>query len=141
HRVIVRGDSVEEIRHHTERFAAGEPSPDVQTGQALGSNLPIAFLFSGNGSQWAGMARDAWQANPRFREALTEVDSHFANVQKWSIVDQLFAEDLAPKLRRATFSQPLLLALQIATVRALEDSGVTPAATLGHSVGEIAAAW
>ena len=141
HRVVVRGDSAEEIRHHTEHFARGEASPYVLTGQALGSNLPVAFLFSGNGSQWAGMGRDVWHANPHFREALTEVDSHFAKAQKWSIVDQLFADDLAPKLRRATYSQPLLLALQIATVRALEDSGVTPAATLGHSVGEIAAAW
>ncbi len=141
HRVVIRGDSPEEIRHHVENFARGEASPLVQSGQALGNNLPIAFLFSGNGSQWAGMGRDVWHANPRFREALSEVDGHFAKAQSWSIVDQLFADDLAPKLRRATYSQPLLLALQIATVRALEDSGVTPAATLGHSVGEIAAAW
>src|SRR5260370_33804432 len=53
----------------------------------------------------------------------------------------MLTEELEPKLRRATYSQRLLLSTQIATVRALEDSGVTPAATLGHSVGEIAAAW
>jgi acyl transferase domain-containing protein/NADPH:quinone reductase-like Zn-dependent oxidoreductase/acyl carrier protein len=141
HRAIIRGESAEEIRHRIDLLARSENSPHIQTGHSLGNNLPVAFVFSGNGSQWAGMGRDVWHANPRFREALTEVDGHFAKVQDWSIVDQLFAEDLAPKLRRATYSQPLLLALQIATVRALEDSGVTPSATLGHSVGEIAAAW
>src|SRR5262249_25143996 len=87
------------------------------------------------------MGRDAWHANAHFRAALEEVDSHFAKVQKWSIVDQLFDEQLAPRLRAASYAQPLLLALQVATVRALETAGVAPAVTLGHSVGEIAAAW
>ena len=87
------------------------------------------------------MGRAAWHANSRFRDALKEVDSHFAKRTAGSLVDLLFADDLAPRLRRATYAQPLLLALQVATVRALEDNGITPVATLGHSVGEIAAAW
>ena len=111
------------------------------TGQALGNALPVAFLFSGNGAQWAGMGRDAWNDNVHFREALKEIDGHFAKVQDWSIVDQLFDNSLAQKLRRASYAQPLLLALQIASVRALAEAGVTPMATLGHSVGEISAAW
>lgn len=141
HRLIIRGGTADEIRHHVERFAQGDTSPAVLTGQALGTDLPVAFLFSGNGSLWAGMGREAWHGNPRFREALKDINDHFSRVQKWSLIDMLFAEDLAPRLRRATYSQPLLLALQIATVRVLEDSGLTPVATMGHSVGEIAAAW
>ncbi len=141
HRAIVPGSTTDEIRHRTERFARGETASPVLTGQALGSNLPVAYLFSGNGSQWAGMGRDAWHSDTRFRAALEDIAGHFAKAQKWSIVDLLFADDLASKLRQATYSQPLLLALQMATVRVLEDCGLQPAATLGHSVGEIAAAW
>ncbi len=141
HRVLIRGGTTDEIRLHTQRFAAGEKDAAVMTGQALGNALPVAFLFSGNGAQWVGMGRDAWKDNVHFREALQEIDSHFAKVQDWSIVDLLFDENLAEKLRRASFSQPLLLALQVASVRALEEAGVTPTATLGHSVGEITAAW
>ena len=111
------------------------------SGQALGTDLPVAYVFSGNGSQWAGMGRAAWHANPRFRDALKDVDGHFSKRQEGSLVDLLFADDIAPKLRRAIYAQPLILALQIATVRSLEDLGVTPVAALGHSVGEIAAAW
>ena len=141
HRLVARGETTDEVRHHLASFIKGEASSEVLTGQALGNDLPIAFLFSGNGSQWAGMGRDAWESNPVFRDALRDVDGHFAKVQKWSIVDTLFADDLAPRLRRATYSQPLLFALQVATVRALEERGIVASATLGHSVGEIAAAW
>lgn len=140
-RLIARGENTDEIRQHAASFATGNQSPSVLTGQALGTDLPVAFLFSGNGSQWAGMGRDAWTSSPAFRDALEDVDARFAKVQSWSIVETLFAEDLAPRLRRATYSQPLLLALQVATVRALEEQGVVASATLGHSVGEIAAAW
>ncbi|WP_428681645.1 SDR family NAD(P)-dependent oxidoreductase [Reyranella sp.] len=141
YRLVAHGETTDEIRHHLDSFAKGEQSAAVISGQALGTDQPLAFLFSGNGSQWAGMGREAWESNPAFRDALTEVDGRFAKVQDWSIVDTLFADDLAPRLRRATYSQPLLLALQVATVRALEERGIVASATLGHSVGEIAAAW
>lgn len=141
HRVLIRGGTAEEIRHNVGLFADGEKNASALTGQALGNELPVAFLFSGNGAQWAGMGRDAWHAVPSFREALREIDGQFSKVQKWSLVDMLFAEDLATRLRHATYSQPLLLGLQVAIVRVLEESGVTAAATMGHSVGEIAAAW
>ncbi len=141
HRLVARGETADEIQHHLTSFVNGEETTAVLIGQALGIDQPLTFLFSGNGSQWAGMGRDAWQSNPVFREALRDVDGHFAKAQKWSIVDTLFADDLAPRLRRATYSQPLLLALQVATVRALEERGIVASATLGHSVGEIAAAW
>lgn len=141
HRLIVRGTNPEDTRQQLDRFARGEAPPVVLTDQALGNDLPVTFLFSGNGSQWAGMGRDACRTNLVFKKALDEVDKHFAKVQKWSILEVLFAENLAGRLRRATYAQPLLFALQVATVRALEECGVTPTATLGHSVGEIAAAW
>jgi acyl transferase domain-containing protein/NADPH:quinone reductase-like Zn-dependent oxidoreductase/acyl carrier protein len=141
YRVLVRGSTVEEVRHHVERFAAGEKPAAALTGHALGTDLPVAFLFSGNGSQWAGMGRAAWHGNRHFREALSDVDGRFATIQSWSLVDLLFADDLATRLRRATYAQPLLLGLHVATVRALEEAGVTPVAVAGHSVGEIAAAW
>lgn len=140
-RAIIRMDSAETLRQEVDRFARGEASPNTLTGQALGNDLPVAFVFSGNGSQWAGMGRAAWHADGRFRDALHDVDGHFAKKADWSLVKTLFADDLGPQLRRATYAQPLILALQVATVRVLEDSGLSASAVLGHSVGEIGAAW
>jgi phthiocerol/phenolphthiocerol synthesis type-I polyketide synthase C len=141
HRALVRAPTAAALRQQLDLFAAGHAAPGVLSGHALGQDLPVAFVFSGNGAQWAGMGRAAWHSNPRFREALQEIDGHFLKQQKTSLVDLMFADDLAPRLRRATHAQPLLLALQMATVRSLEAQGLTPQATLGHSVGEIAAAW
>ncbi|SKA25916.1 Acyl transferase domain-containing protein [Enhydrobacter aerosaccus] len=141
HRALFLGASTEEIRRGVGEFAEGNEPASAIVGQSLGSDLPVAFVFAGNGSQWAGMGRTAWETNENFRDALREVEEHFAKVQTWSIIDTLFAADLPEKLRQASYSQPLLLALQVATVRALESMGVTPSATVGHSVGEISAAW
>ncbi|MBX9699376.1 MAG: acyltransferase domain-containing protein, partial [Acetobacteraceae bacterium] len=141
HRAILRAKTQSALKQQLELLAIDEAAPALLSGQALGQELPVAFVFSGNGAQWAGMGRAAWHANPRFREALQEIDGHFLKRQKTSLVDLMFAEDLAPRLRRATHAQPLLLALQVATVRSLEALGLSPQATLGHSVGEIAAAW
>jgi phthiocerol/phenolphthiocerol synthesis type-I polyketide synthase C len=142
HRLLVRGESIEEVRGNTRRFVdSGAASPGILMGQALGHDLPIAFLFSGNGAQWAGMGRSAWHGNACFRDSLREADGHFGRRQTWSLTDMLFSEDLPSRLRHAAFAQPLLLGLQVATVRAFEEAGVTPAACFGHSVGEIAAAW
>ena len=141
HRAIVRAQSNAQIRNALEAMARGETTAAVATGQAIGQRLPIAYVFSGNGSQWAGMGRAAWRASPRFRAALEDIDAQLARRQQWSVVELLFADDVARRLRRATWAQPALLALQMATVRCLEDLGVVPAAAVGHSVGEIAAAW
>ena len=141
HRAIVRGDTPETLRTALERFATEESTASVLTGQAIRQQAPVAFVFSGNGSQWAGMGRAAWRTSPRFREALSEIDTLFIERHKASPVELMFADDLATELRRATCAQPLLLALQMATVRALEAHGLVPQAALGHSVGEIAAAW
>ena len=141
HRAVIHGRTHDEIKYGLAKFAGGKSAKNILTAESLGSNLPVAFLFSGNGSQWFGMGRAAWTSDERFRDALTDVDAHFSKQENWSLVDALFADDLDAKLRRATYAQPLLLALQIATVRVLEDCGLAPAACLGHSVGEIGAAW
>jgi acyl transferase domain-containing protein/NADPH:quinone reductase-like Zn-dependent oxidoreductase/acyl carrier protein len=140
YRAIILGSENDEIRLKLHDFAQAKSSSIIQS-QALGNELPVTFLFSGNGSQWSGMGRTAWHTNLQFREALQELGEKFVRRDFASPEDLLFADDLAVKLRRATVAQPLLLAVQVATVRALEANGLLPTATLGHSVGEISAAW
>jgi acyl transferase domain-containing protein/NADPH:quinone reductase-like Zn-dependent oxidoreductase/acyl carrier protein len=140
YRAIVFGSAGDEIQRKLQEFAPTQSSSLV-VGHALGNDLPVTFLFSGNGSQWAGMGRAAWHANPQFREALQDLGNKFVRRGFASPENLLFADDLAVKLRHAIVAQPLLLAIQVATVRALEAHGLTPAAALGHSVGEISAAW
>ena len=107
---------------------------------AVGRDVPIAFVYSGNGSQWAGMGRTFLALDPVFRATFEEVDARFSALAGWSLKEALLSEDLGDWLRRAETSQPLLFALQVATTAALGASGVEPSVVFGHSVGEVAAA-
>ncbi|MGD9921847.1 MAG: type I polyketide synthase, partial [Pseudorhodoplanes sp.] len=113
----------------------------VWQGSAIGNDLDVAFVFSGNGAQWAGMGLAAFSGDDAFREALGRFDRCFMRLAGWSVADALHSPELAIDIRRASRAQPLLLAMQVAIVEALRMRGLKPAAAIGHSVGEIAAAW
>ena len=108
--------------------------------QAVGRDASVAFAFSGNGSQWAGMGRKLYETNATFRDKLDEIERHFTKIATFSIVEVMLADDVAERLRRAETAQPLLFAVQVGMTAALAAAGVTPDMTLGHSVGEVAAA-
>jgi phthiocerol/phenolphthiocerol synthesis type-I polyketide synthase C len=149
HRLVVEGFDEAEIRTALQKHASGGQSDAVSSGdktlairgEALGTELPVCFVFSGNGSQWAGMGRAAWDKDLAFRVAFEEIDARFGELTGRQPCKDLFATDLGQRLRRATASQPLLFAIQYAIVQALAEKGLEPTAALGHSVGEIAAAW
>lgn len=122
-------------------FLADRKSDQVFAGQALQPVQKLAFAFSGNGSQWAGMGCEAYQRDADFRAAFEMVDKKFMRVAGWSLLTMLFSKDLEAELERTEIAQPLLFALQVALVSALKAKGVTPQAVIGHSVGEVAAAW
>lgn len=100
-----------------------------------------AFIYSGNGSQWAGMGRDLLKRDPRFAAALHDVDEEFMPLSGWSIVDYLSKPASEWELERTEIAQPLLFAMQVGMTRVLRDEGISPDAVAGHSVGEVAAAW
>ncbi|MFF8652594.1 SDR family NAD(P)-dependent oxidoreductase [Streptomyces huasconensis] len=101
----------------------------------------VTFVFSGNGSQWAGMATDLLREEPVFRAAVEEVDAELAPRLGWSVLDELALPAEKWSLAATEVAQPLLFAVQIGIVAVLRDRGVTPAMVLGHSVGEVAAAY
>ena len=109
-------------------------------GTAIEREAPVAFVFSGNGSQFAGMGLAAYRLNPVFRAELDSISKEFAELAGWSIVDTLQAEDLAQSLELTQIAQPLLYAIQAATCHAFRAQGFEPDIVLGHSVGEVAAA-
>ncbi|MGK5632116.1 beta-ketoacyl synthase N-terminal-like domain-containing protein, partial [Streptomyces sp. URMC 123] len=115
----------------------GEGGAAVADGVARGR---VVFAFSGNGAQWAGMGADLLAADPVFREAVDTVDALLSARTGWSVTEALTDPSLADRLGATEFAQPLLFAVQVALVEVLRRQGVRPAAVLGHSVGEIAAA-
>jgi phthiocerol/phenolphthiocerol synthesis type-I polyketide synthase C len=123
--------------------AAGDESADrsrLTSGTAVDRAAPVAFVYSGNGSQWAGMGIAAYKLSEAFRTRYDAVSAAFEKLAGWSLVEALGSADLEARLRLATVAQPLLFAVQSAATYALRCKGLEPSFVLGHSVGEVAAA-
>ncbi len=101
----------------------------------------LGFVFSGNGAQFAGMGQGAWRANAAFRAAVAEVDSVVGPQLGWSVGELIDAGVVADGVARADIAQPLLFTIQVGIVETLRGLGIVASGFLGHSVGEIAAAW
>lgn len=119
-------------------FTDGQPHPAVVTG-AVGAAVerqPV-WVFSGQGSQWPGMGRGLLKTEPAFREALSEVGELIRAQSKVSVVDAIRK---GKPVKGCGEVQPVLFALQIALAATWRSYGVEPAAVIGHSMGEVAAA-
>ncbi|CAH0303644.1 type I polyketide synthase [Roseomonas sp. CECT 9278] len=136
HRLVLRGP---DIAGAIDAWAAGEKPPGAEQNEAVRGSL--AFVFSGNGAQHAGMAKQALAASPAFRAALKQADAALAPLLGWSPLVLLKRGVGAQALAGTDIAQPLLFAIQVGVVGALAEQGLRPAVVLGHSVGEVAAAW
>ncbi|WP_394620182.1 type I polyketide synthase [Lentzea sp. JNUCC 0626] len=113
-------------------IAAGQPSPSVVRDAVAPGDL--AFLFTGQGSQRAGMGRELCAAFPTYARAFDEVCAGFDPRVRELVLDG------GAELDRTEFAQPALFAVEVALFRLFEAWGVRPGFLLGHSIGEIAAA-
>jgi acyl transferase domain-containing protein/NADPH:quinone reductase-like Zn-dependent oxidoreductase/acyl carrier protein len=138
HRLVATGPDAPAIAAALRAWLDGEAAPGVVAGEAFPGE--IAFVFSGNGSQWAGMGRLALQRNDSFRSAIAALSQRMEPRLGWSVAEELAAAD-PTRLERTVIAQPVLFAIQVALVEALRAAAIVPSAVIGHSVGEIAAAW
>jgi phthiocerol/phenolphthiocerol synthesis type-I polyketide synthase C len=139
-RAIVHGSTHEEIAQALTEFAGGKTgiSP-VESGKALERPAGPAFIYSGNGSQWAGMGKELFK-EPCYRKAIEEVDAIFRGYAGFSLMDKL-AGISDENYEFTEIAQPALFAVQVGITELLRARGIRPLAVAGHSVGEIAAAW
>ena len=140
-RAVVYGTDSESIAQALSQFADDNaPRYSVATGSAVANAQGPVFVYSGNGSQWAGMGRQLL-AEPVFAEAVHEIDNLFAPLAGYRLADELARAESANQYERTEIAQPALFAIQVGITRMLAQRGILPSAVVGHSVGEVAAAW
>lgn len=115
---------------------------------AIPKSLPprILGVFTGQGAQWATMGRELYEASSVFRKTLDWLQNSLDTLPEsdqpdWTLIDELSAPKETSRIGIAAISQPICTALQIALVDVLHAAGVDFAAVVGHSSGEIAAAY
>lgn len=113
----------------------------LETGTLIAQPAMVAFVYSGNGSQWDGMGRELLEKSPVFREAVKDVDACFRPLAGYSLIDELSGKNGSSRYVRTEIAQPALFALQVGITSMLRNQGLEAAAVAGHSVGEVAAAW
>ncbi|MFF2085072.1 type I polyketide synthase [Nocardia sp. NPDC058176] len=99
------------------------------------------FVFSGMGPQWWGMARELLCAEGAFAATAQEVDAVFREVAGWSIISELLRPEQESRVTATMVAQPANFLVQVALVSELAEYGITPGVIVGHSVGEVAAAY
>lgn len=124
-----------------QKFAAGELPSAVVLQDAPIEAGKLAFIYSGNGSQWVGMGQLLLAESEAFSQHLHKVSSEIEAIAGFSVVAELQAVADSSRMADTAFAQPLLFAIQVALTELLREQGIQAAAFAGHSVGEVAAAW
>lgn len=142
HRLAVAGKTVEETREKLRGYIADQESSGVTKGHVHRIVQPkLAFLFTGQGSQYVNMGRQLYETQPVFRAALEQCDKLLQPYLERSLLSVIFSEgDEASPIHETAYTQPALFALEYALAEMWRSWGVTPSLVIGHSIGEYVAA-
>jgi acyl transferase domain-containing protein/acyl carrier protein len=145
HRAALVVDSVEGTREGLAELAENRLRPGVVRGEHT-HRPTTAWLFTGQGSQYPGMARELFDAEPIFAETVTRCADAVDDILPRPLLEVLFATDretggaAGETLRHTSFAQPALFAVEMGLARLWQSWGIEPDVVLGHSVGQYAAA-
>ncbi|MFD6435383.1 type I polyketide synthase [Streptomyces venezuelae] len=138
HRAVVVGRDREELVAGVAALAAGEALADVVSGAATSAGAGPVLVFPGQGSQWVGMGAQLLDESPVFAARIGECEQALSAHVDWSLTDVLRGD--GSELSRVEVVQPVLWAVMVSLAAVWADQGITPAAVIGHSQGEMAAA-
>jgi acyl transferase domain-containing protein/acyl-CoA synthetase (AMP-forming)/AMP-acid ligase II/acyl carrier protein len=142
HRLAVSAASTSELRARLADFCAGRDVPGMSIGRIQGRERPgIAFLFTGQGSQYVGMGQQLYESQPTFRAALEKCDQLLRPYLERPLLSVMYPADHELALLHETaYTQPALFALEYALAELWRSWGIEPDIVMGHSVGEYVAA-
>jgi acyl transferase domain-containing protein/acyl carrier protein len=142
HRLALVADSVADAQTGITAFLAGGIKPGLVAGRVAPHRTPrLAMVFPGQGAQWLGMGRELLQHEPVFRSAIEECDQAIKPYVDWSLLEQLNADEAGSRLTEIDVIQPSIWAIQVSLAALWRSWGIDPDAVVGHSMGEVAAAY
>ena len=141
-RLTAVADSKKVLDEQLQAFLDAAPGADASFGRAAGDERPrMAFVCSGQGPQWWAMGRQLLAGEPVFREMIEACDEIIRRLGDWSLLEELTADEGLSRMHETAIAQPALFALQAALAALWHSWGIEPDVLIGHSVGEVAAAY
>jgi acyl transferase domain-containing protein/NAD(P)-dependent dehydrogenase (short-subunit alcohol dehydrogenase family)/acyl carrier protein len=143
-RAVFVAQSRAEFVDRLARFATGEQGAAQAYGRITNpKDRRIAFVFPGQGAQWRGMARELLGEEPAFRASIERSEIALRAHVPWSLIAKLLEQEDAQgfSLNDISVIQPVLLAVEIALADLWRSRGIEPDAIVGHSMGEVGAAY
>jgi acyl transferase domain-containing protein len=137
-RAAVVGATREEIGSGCRAFCEGREAPNVRCGKPESGK--IAFLFTGQGSQYKGMGRELYGTAPPFKEVIDRCTVFLEGKLPRTLTELLYGPGDGEELEDTAVQQPALFAVEMALYELWKSWGIEPSLVLGHSIGEYAAA-
>ena len=140
--LAVVGRTPHEVASKLRMYADGQVDPENLTTTITRRKRPkLAFVFSGQGGQWPRMGLKLMQREPVFRKWMETIDVLFQRLAGWSLLAELRRDENESKVNDTVVVQAAVMAIQISLFKLYEHYGIRPAAIVGHSIGEVAAAF
>ena len=142
-RLTVLTNSVDECKAALAAFAETGAHPLVHVGRARSEQAEnrTVWVYTGMGPQWFAMGRELLECEPVFRTAIESADRVTKNVVGWSLLDEMQLDEDASRMTKTEVAQPANTAIQIALTDLLRSWGLEANTVVGHSVGELGAAY
>ena len=139
-RWVIKAETAEELVEKLAQTLEGSRLNGVIKGRSNNQHKPV-FVFSGMGPQWWEMGQQLFRSEPVFAETLRQADKVFVELSGWSILEAMLCNEAESRMAETPVAQTANFMLQIGLYELLCSWGVSPAAVVGHSVGEVSSAY
>ncbi len=142
HRLAVVASTADEAADRLRAVGAANGAKGVASGRVLPGGRPkIAFVFTGMGPQWWAMARELFDTEQVFHDAVRRCDRELAKYCGYSLVDELLATEDESRMAETEVAQTANFAVQVGLAALWRSWGIEPDGIVGHSTGEVAAQY
>ncbi|MBU7583101.1 MAG: acyltransferase domain-containing protein [Nostoc sp. TH1S01] len=141
HRLVAIADSKTQLKKSLQAFAVGKDTDNIAISRlSVGEPSQIAFLFTGQGSQYLGMGRELYETQPTFRKVLNHCGEILSSYLDKPLLEIIYSSNSTSYIDQTQYTQPVLFALEYSLAQLWQSWGIKPTLVMGHSVGEYVAA-
>ena len=141
HRLTISAKSIPDLKTKLNRISKGINPDGCIQGKTSDTRPKLVFVYTGMGPQWQGMGKQLMESSPLFSETLQNCDQIIFPMTGWSLLDELRKTEDLSRMDDPVIAQLANIAIQIALTELLKKWDIVPQAIVGHSVGEVAAAY